>query len=116
VHYHAVRAAEAAVAAGEQGKFWEMLRLLVLNQHALDDGDLLRYAAMLGLDLVRFEDELATHAHVPRVRRDYLSGASSGVEGTPTFFVNGVRYEGPWSDPALFIAALALVEQGVAVP
>ncbi|HEX6748046.1 MAG TPA: DsbA family protein [Longimicrobium sp.] len=116
VHPHAIRAAEAAEAAGAQGKFWEMHRLLFLNQHALADVDLIRYAATLGLDLVRFEDELATHAHAPRVRRDYVSGASSGVEGTPTFFVNGVRYEGPWSDPALFIAALELVEQGAAVP
>ena len=45
-----------------------------------------------------------------------MSWASSGVEGTPSFFVNGVRYDGPWSDPALFIAALELVEQGAAVP
>lgn len=116
VHPHAIRAAEAAEAAGAQGKFWEMHRLLFLNQHALDDADLLGYAGMLGLDVARFEDELATHAHAPRVRRDYASGVSSGVQGTPTFFVNGVRYEGPWSDPGLFIAALELVEQGAAVP
>jgi len=116
VHPHAIRAAEAAEAAGAQGKFWEMHRLLFLNQNALDDVDLLRYAAALGLDLVRFEDDLAAHALAQRVRRDYVSGASSGVEGTPTFFVNGVRYEGPWSEAALFIAVLELVEQGAAVP
>ncbi|HEV7590756.1 MAG TPA: thioredoxin domain-containing protein [Longimicrobium sp.] len=115
VHPHAIRAAEAAEAAGAQGKFWEMHRLLFRHQTMLEDADLVRYAASLGMDVGRFADELARRTHVLRVRRNVMSGADSGVQGTPTFFVNGVRYDGPWHDPALFVAALETVAEGVAV-
>jgi len=107
MHPHALGAAEAAEAAGAQDKFWPMHDLLYANQQALDDHDLLRYARHLGLDLKRFATELAERTWESRVREDFMSGVRSGVNGTPTFFVNGVRHDGPWDAEALIEALLA---------
>lgn len=95
-HPHAQLAAEAAEAAGAQGKFWEMHGLLFDHQGALDRSNLLEYAASLGLDVERFERELSEHTYAQRVRQDFQSGMRSGAGGTPAFFLNGVRYDGPW--------------------
>jgi protein-disulfide isomerase len=108
IHRHALPAAEAAEAAGAQGKFWEMHDLLFANQHALELDHLLGYAAALGLDLDRFALELAQHTHEPRIREDFMSGIRSGVNGTPTFFVNGVRHNGGY-DPESLLAAIRAV-------
>ena len=94
VHPHARRAAEASEAAAAQGRFWEMHDLLYDNQEDLEDEALRHYAAEVGLDVARFEDDLAECRHAPHVQEDRLGGERSGVEGTPTFFVNGARYEG----------------------
>jgi len=96
VHPHAQRAAEAAEAAGAQGKFWDMHDMLFENQHALDDYNLVLYATALDLDVSRFTDDLATHAHLDRIGEDFRRGARNGVNGTPTFMVNGVRHDGPF--------------------
>lgn len=96
VHSEAQRAAEAAEAAAAQGKFWEMHSYLFEHQEALDDDHLVQYAAELGLDTERFERELREEVYADRVREDFVSGVRSGVNGTPTFFINGVRYDGPW--------------------
>jgi protein-disulfide isomerase len=93
-HPHAEQAAEAAEAAASQGKFWEMHDLLYENQEHLDDADLHRYADQLGLDVGVFDEELAQHVHAERVREDFMSGVRSGVNGTPTFYVNGTRHDG----------------------
>jgi diadenylate cyclase len=95
VHPSARRAAQAAEAAAAQGRFWEMHDLLYENQGELGEDDLLRYATELGLDLQRFEKDLANDHHAWRIEEDRLSGGHAGVKGTPTFFVNGVRYTGP---------------------
>jgi len=105
MHPHALQAAEAAEAAGAQGKFWEMHDLLFDNQNALGRSHLNRYAAQLGLDLKRFEAELDSHVHLDRIREDIGSGVRSGVNGTPTLFINGARYEEMVTVP-LLIAAL----------
>ena len=105
LHPHAEHAAEAAEAAASQEHFWEMHDALFEHQHALDDGHLASYAATIGIDRVRFERELSSHAHAARVREDFLSGVRSGVNGTPTFFINGVRYEDSW-DPDTLTDAL----------
>ena len=94
IHRHARRAAEAAEAAGSQGKFFEMHAALFEHQAALEDEDLLRYAAELGLDTARFSAELRADTHVARVREDFLEGVRSGVRGTPTFYLDDVRYDG----------------------
>jgi protein-disulfide isomerase len=101
IHPHAQHAAEAAEAAGAQGEFWGMHDLLFENQDALEDPDLLRYAAALGLDGERFAKELSSGVYSDRVRRDFRSGVKSGVNGTPTFFINGVRHDAPWDLPTL---------------
>jgi protein-disulfide isomerase len=107
MHPHAELAAEAAEAAGAQRKFWEMHDTLYENQQALEPEDLLHYAAALGLDLTRFSDELATHAHYDRIHEDFMGGVQSGVQGTPTFFINGIRHDGSWDLETLGSAILA---------
>jgi protein-disulfide isomerase len=104
-HPHAQHAAEAAEAAGAQGKFWEMHDRLFERQFALDDEYLIEYAGDLALDVARFRRELLDGAYEPRVREDFRSGVASGVNGTPTFFINGVRYDESW-DAAPLLAAL----------
>jgi protein-disulfide isomerase len=103
-HPHAQHAAETAEAAGAQGRFWEMHDLLYENQNALDDEDLARYAAALGLDARRLISEVLTGAHTARVREDFRSGARGGVNGTPTFFINGARYDDALDFDALLAA------------
>jgi protein-disulfide isomerase len=103
-HPHAERAAEAAEAAASQGQFWAMHDTLFENQNALDDEHLVQYAVALGLDESRFVSELAGHVHAARVREDFMGGVRSGVNGTPTFFINGVRHDGPFDLGALLAA------------
>jgi protein-disulfide isomerase len=105
-HPHAKRAAEAAEAAGAQGKFWAMHDLLFENQHALEDDDLLIYASEIGLDVGRFARELASALYAARVRDDYRSGLDSGVTGTPTFLINNVRRVGAYDADSLIEATL----------
>ncbi|MGZ4317299.1 MAG: DsbA family protein [Gaiellaceae bacterium] len=94
IHPHAVAAAEAAEAAAAQGRFWEMHDLLFTHQDRLGPAGLLAHAQALGLDLSRFARELADHVYTPTVRAHFLSGVKSGVNGTPTFFINDVRHDG----------------------
>jgi protein-disulfide isomerase len=94
-HPHALRAAEAAEAAGGQGRFWAMHARLFEHQDQLDDQMLVYHAVQIGLDIDQFISDLEEHRFVPRIREDLSSGARSGVNGTPTFFVNNIRYEGP---------------------
>jgi protein-disulfide isomerase len=100
-HPHAQQAAEAAEAAAAQGKFWEMHARLFRHQDSLDDAALARYAAELDLDVERFKAELAEGKWYDRVHDAFLGGVRSGVNGTPTFFINGRRHDGPWELPEL---------------
>jgi len=109
-HPHAQHAAEAAEGAGAQGRFWEMHDSLFEHQRALDDQHLVGYAKALGLDPVAFEHDLRAHTHKTRVREDFLSGVRSGVNGTPTFFINGVRFDDSW-DPDTLTEALTAAAQ-----
>jgi protein-disulfide isomerase len=93
-HPHAERAAEFAEAAATIGKFWEMHDVLYENQQALTDRSLVAYGKKLGLTEKLMESALAD-GFATRVRRDFVSGARSGVNGTPCLFINGVRYDGP---------------------
>lgn len=104
IHPFAQGAAEAAEAAGAQGAFWPMHDMLYEHQHALDIDSLVRYAAILNLDVNRFAQELASGVWTPRVREHFLSGVRSGVNGTPTFFINGQRHDGPWDLESLTAA------------
>jgi protein-disulfide isomerase len=102
VHEFAMVAAETAEAASAQGKFWEMHDFLYEHQATLgDDSVALGYAKKLGLDTQRFEREIAQHVHEKRIKDDFMGGVRSGVNGTPTFYVNGVRHDGPAEADAL---------------
>jgi protein-disulfide isomerase len=114
-HPHAESAAEAAEGAGAQGRFWEMHDLLFRNQHALEPEDLLAYAVRIGVDAQRLARELAARTYARKVRDDFRGGIRSGVNGTPTFFINGLRYDGNWADAAEFIQALSEVAAQVHV-
>jgi protein-disulfide isomerase len=104
-HPHAEQAAEAAEAAAAQGRFWEMHDHLYEHQRHLEAGDLRTYAEELGLDVERFDRELAENVHAARVREDFMSGVRSGVNGTPTFYVDGNRHDGSYDLDSL-VAAL----------
>lgn len=113
VHPHAQRAAEAAVAAARQHAFWEMHDLLFAHQGALHTSDLLGYARRLGLDLERFRGDLEGRAGARRVAEDVESADLSGVSGTPTFFVNGRRHQGPYDLEGLSAAVRAARERAL---
>jgi protein-disulfide isomerase len=93
-HPHAEKAAEAAEAAATQGNFWEMHDYPYEHQQQLTGEHLHAHAQVLGLDVKRFDQDLADNVYALRVREDFMSGVRSGVNGTPTFFINGVRYDG----------------------
>ena len=109
-HPHAEQAAEAAEAGAAQGRFWEMHDLLYENQTRLRDQDLHAYAEQLGIDVERFDKDLAEHVHAPRVREDFMSGVRSGVNGTPSFYVNGARHDDSYD----FETLLAALERAAA--
>ena len=100
-HPNAQKAAEAAEAAAAQGKFWEMHDLLFKHQGDLSRESLQQYAAELELDVERFIKELEEGIYADRVREDFRSGVRSGVNGTPTFYINDERYDGPWDVESL---------------
>ncbi|ALA59221.1 DsbA family protein [Nitrospira moscoviensis] len=95
VHKHplAEQAAEFAEAAAAQGRFWPIHDFLFTYQETLDLGDLFTYAGKLGLDVKRIEEEMARRAYAARVQRDLDGGRRLGVTGTPTFFLNDMRYQ-----------------------
>lgn len=106
VHPHAEHAAEIAEAAGMHDKFWEMHDLLYAHQDALGDQHLAEYVTLLGIPTTEVKRALAQHAYMDRVREDFMSGVRSGVNGTPTFFINGVRHDGSYERDVL-LAAIA---------
>jgi protein-disulfide isomerase len=93
-HKNAQLAAEASLAAGEQGKFWEMHDLLLANPEGLSRENLDGYARTIGLDVKRFAQDLDTHVFAARVSKDKAMAEELGIEGTPTFFINGRRIMG----------------------
>jgi protein-disulfide isomerase len=111
-HPHAEHAAEAAEAAAAQESFWEMHDHLYENQRHLKDEDLRSYAERLDLDLELFDKELMEHVHADRVHDDFMSGVRSGVNGTPTFFVNGLRHDDSYELETLLEALQHAAELG----
>jgi len=106
-HEHAEHAAEMAEAAAHEGKFWPLHDVLFEHQDALEDQDLIGYAASLGIDPAWAAAALAEGVFAERVREDFASGVKSGVNGTPTFFINDVRYDG-LLHPTALLEALVL--------
>jgi protein-disulfide isomerase len=96
IHPHALHAAEAAEAASAQDKFWQMHDYLFEHQDALDDIHLSNYAKKMNLDIDRFKKEMSGHVYASLIDKSVKSGIDSQVEGTPTFFVNNMRYDDSW--------------------
>ena len=96
IHEHAMLAAQAAEAAGAQSEknFWRMHDRLLENQSRLDLSSLLSDAGEIGLNLDQFQRDLESGTLLPRVESDFRGGVRSGVNGTPTFFINGLRHDG----------------------
>lgn len=102
----------AAEAAAKQDSFWEMHGALYTHQHALDNAHLVGYAIGLGLDPASFRRAMVGRSCEMRVREDFFSGVRSGVNGTPTFFIEGFRYDGtPDFDSLLAVLAAAASEK-----
>lgn len=111
-HPRALRAAEAAEAAAAQGKFWEMHRRLYLRPDGLRDRDLRGHANEIGLDLERFDREMASGIHADQILKDFHFSLNHGITGTPTTFINGVRYA--MSGVGLVATVKAIVEEQIA--
>jgi len=111
IHAQAQHAAEGGGSGGERRTdSGEMHDALFANQQALENGFLVEYASGLGLDTSWFLRDMSSHAHAERVEEDFKSGRQSGVESTPSFFINGVRHDDPWDEETL----LAAVKQAAA--
>ena len=104
MHPHAESAAETAEFAGAHGKFWEMHDALYENQERLGGPLYLELAQKVGLPPTELQQALQEGAYKERVRADFSSGVRSGVNGTPTFFVNGKRHDGPFDYESLVLA------------
>jgi protein-disulfide isomerase len=108
--FHAAEAAESVAASAGSDAYWKMHDLLFEHQQddldALDDAHLAAYAEEAGGDGVQVARDLDSDAFEERVRSDFMSGVRSGVNGTPTFFINGVRYDGDWATVNTFAADL----------
>ena len=107
VHPQALRAAEAAEAAAAQGKFWEMHRHLYSDPDKLGDRNLRHYAHAIGLDLGRYDSEMASSRYADQILQDYHNSVIYGITGTPTTFVNGVLY--PASSVELLVAVKSML-------
>jgi len=110
IHPHARAASAAAEAAARQTDFWTMHDYLFEHQQALEDADLERYVVKLGLDSDRFSRDRTSRQVENRIERDLASGERSGVTGTPTFYVNGIRHEGGYDLESLRSAILAHID------
>jgi protein-disulfide isomerase len=112
IHPQAELAAEGAESADAQGRFWPMHDLIYEHQRELRQGldAIVRLGVRLELDVQTLEADLRSHRYQERVKRDFMSGVRSGVAGTPTFFIDGVRFDGDWTHVERF--ALALRKRG----
>ena len=115
VHPNAQMAAEAAEAAAAQGEFWQMHDRLLADQDELTPRDLRKHAEEMGLDVERFWDDLRRGEHDDRIAEDVASADTSGVAGTPSFFINGRRHQGAY-DLATLSAAVRTARNRARLP
>jgi protein-disulfide isomerase len=114
IHPRAFMAAVATEAAALQGKYWEMHDIVFEHQQILAIENLLLFAGRLGLDIGRFQNDIQQKALAEKVEKDMDSGFRSGVNGTPTFFINGRKFDGDWTGDNL-LQYLRVVRAGVVV-
>jgi protein-disulfide isomerase len=100
IHPDAFNAAVAAEAAGLQQRFWDMHDIIFEHQQELDFESLFLYAKTIGLDLERFKNDIQKNTPISKVEQDFESGIRSGVNGTPSFFINRKKYDGDWEGRA----------------
>jgi len=113
IHDHAQQAAEASMAAAAQGKFWEYHDILYANQSALDSNNLESYAQQAGLDVAKFKADMAKGVGRDIISRDANEGRQAGVSGTPSVFINGLKYQGPKGYPPEGLEAVARAYMGL---
>jgi protein-disulfide isomerase len=106
IHPQAVLAATAAEAAALQGKFWEMHDMLFENQKRLNISSIISYATELGLDTDQFKNDMNDPSMAEKIDNEFYSGMRSGVNATPSFFINGEKYEGDWDHEKDFLQYL----------
>ncbi len=116
IHPHAFVAAQAAEAAGAEGRFWPMHTILFEHRDALGPEDLVGYAETLGLDGHRFSRDLRAGTYVPHIESDFRSAVRSGVTGTPTFFLNGLRVVRGWDADTLAAGIEEVLAQAASMP
>ncbi len=118
VHPLALIAAEASEAAADQGRFWEMHDTLFQNQPSFQPEELIGYASQLGLEVDAFTEDLVALRHRDRIRQDFMGGVRSGVNGTPSLFINGELFNAPAEERLLTraIDAARRGRQGAAAP
>jgi protein-disulfide isomerase len=104
IHPHALHAALAAEAAAAQGRFWEMHDHIFHHQHTLEDADLENMAQAVGLDMLEYARVVTEPGTFQHIEADVEGGERSGVQGTPTFFINGILYQGDWTKEDLLTA------------
>jgi protein-disulfide isomerase len=107
IHPHALHAALSAEGAAAQSKFWEMHDYIFHHQHTLADADLEHFAEAVGLDLQQYRRDMREQRALTRIEEDVRGGERSGVQGTPTFFINGILYRGAWEHDDLLAALQA---------
>jgi protein-disulfide isomerase len=110
IHPNASVAAEAAEAAGDQGKFWDMHYALFQHQKELTEIDFSHLALTLGLEIYKFETSRTWEQHRQRIRNDFEGAIRSGVNGTPTLYINGRRYDGPIDAKSILVASQSASE------
>ncbi|MEI9946262.1 MAG: DsbA family protein [Chitinophagaceae bacterium] len=102
IHEAAMIAAAATEAAALQGKYWEMHDIIFENQEFLDPDSIFDYAGRVGLDMKKFEEDMERRELMEKVETDFESGIYSGVNATPTFFINGEKYNNGWEADRMF--------------
>ena len=107
IHPHALHAAFAAEAAAAQGKFWQLHDYIFHHQLTLADADLAKFAEAVGLDMQQYARDMTEQRATTRIEEDVEGGLRSGVQGTPTFFINGVIYRDSWEHDPLLAALQA---------
>lgn len=112
IHPHAISAAVATEAAARQGKFWEMHDIIFENQETLEPANIFAFAITIGLDPEHFKNDIEQNELMDKVEKDLDSGMRSGVNGMPTFFINGEKFNGEWSEVRL-LQYLKMVLTGV---